>query len=459
LQKQGKVNENPADVRNRWGYKLRRNLLQDFFDKSLFGASHPLQIGFSVTEADLSASAGDYFTALELGEQLKQQFGWNIFYLSENTDWYDMTLLDVIVVMRDDYDLRLIKNAKPILVKVMWARNWFERWATKPWTSDYDCVWCSSNKAANYLRQKLAKPVTLMRIATNPDRFQPVESSQSILSEWHSDYCFTGSYWNYYRDILEFLEPSALPYNFALYGSNWEKVEKFQPWYRGAIPYTRLFQVYAATKIVIDDANTATKEWGSVNSRVFDALAVGALVITNGQKGSEEVFGGLLPTFDSRESLEALLHEYLTNEPKRRERVAQLQQIVCKHHTYEVRANRAFESLRSKLAQTFRIALKIGVPHWEVAEEWGDYHFARAMKRAFERQGHSVRIDILPDWDTPKSYGDDVVIVLRGLSRYEPKPHHINIMWNISHPEAIALEEYEQYWAGKVKIVGKDDEV
>lgn len=39
----------------------------------------------------------------------------------------------------------------------------------------------------------------------------------------------------------------------------------------------------------------------------------------------------------------------------------------------------------------------------------------------------------------------DIVIVLRGLKRYTVNPNHINIMWNISHPDDITIEEYEDY--------------
>jgi glycosyltransferase involved in cell wall biosynthesis len=38
-----------------------------------------------------------------------------------------------------------------------------------------------------------------------------------------------------------------------------------------------------------------------------------------------------------------------------------------------------------------------------------------------------------------------VVIVLRGLSSYKPKPHQINLMWNISHPDKISDHEYSLY--------------
>lgn len=91
-----------------------------------------------------------------------------------------------------------------------------------------------------------------------------------------------------------------------------------------------------------------------------------------------------------------------------------------------------------------RIGLKIPAPY-DKRMEWGDYHYAESLKAAFEAQGHQVAIDFAGDWDKRPASEDDVVIVLRGLNRYVPKPEHFNIMWNISHPDQVAYEEYEEY--------------
>ncbi|MGK7919537.1 MAG: tetratricopeptide repeat protein, partial [Trichodesmium sp.] len=167
-----KILKNRPIIEKRYAYYLRRKHLQDYFEKGMYWTGHPLTIGFAVTEADMAASAGDYFTAVELGEQLVKEFGWDVYYISEGEDWYDMTRLDVIVVMRHDYDLERIENAKPSLVKVAWARNWFEIWASQKSAGDYDCFWCSSQKSADYIQEKLFKPATVIRIATNEERFE-----------------------------------------------------------------------------------------------------------------------------------------------------------------------------------------------------------------------------------------------------------------------------------------------
>ena len=134
------------------------------------------------------------------------------------------------------------------------------------------------------------------------------------------------------------LNPESIEYTFKVYGKNWEKVEKFKDYYQGFIEYAKLPYLYASTKIVIDDANIATKKYGSVNSRVFDALASGALVITNGELGAKETFNGLLPYYHSKKELHDQINYYLTNEEVRMAKVKELQKIILQNHTYTQRA-------------------------------------------------------------------------------------------------------------------------
>jgi glycosyltransferase involved in cell wall biosynthesis len=94
-----------------------------------------------------------------------------------------------------------------------------------------------------------------------------------------------------------------------------------------------------------------------------------------------------------------------------------------------------------------RFAIKIAAPYDE-RQEWGDFHFAESLKEALERLGHEVVIDFRGRWYDRSPARDDVVIVLRGLSRYAPRRErasHINILWNISHPDQVSYEEYEAY--------------
>ena len=92
-----------------------------------------------------------------------------------------------------------------------------------------------------------------------------------------------------------------------------------------------------------------TSPWGSVNSRVFDGLAAGALVLSNGIMGISTLFKDLFDnsqisysisniTFSTGEQLVTLLDYFLSHERERSELVRVLQQHVLRHHTYGIRA-------------------------------------------------------------------------------------------------------------------------
>lgn len=433
--------ENSKRLQEKYGKVMRRRMTQERFTRPGFWTAAVPRIAFAVTEASDLTAAGDYFTALELAQELAKLLPCQVVFLDKRNNWFDVAGVDVLITMCDDYDLRKLQNVAPHLLKVGWARNWIDRWADREWAQDYDVIWASSEKASSYLTKALARPIEVVRIATSPERFQKGSYKPALAS----DYCFTGSYFGAPREIVYYLDPAALPFEFAVYGHGWEEVSRFAPYSRGPLPYSVMPNVYASTKIVIDDANSATKQWGSVNSRVFDALAAGALVITNGRDGAAEAFDGLLPSYSSTQELEELLWRYLSDEETRIALVGELQRKVCELYTYSRRAEQVIAHLQHVAAMQLRFAIKIGTPREDVKEEWGDYHFALGLKRALTRLGHTVRIDCLNRWEGDHCLGDDVVIVLRGLSQYEPKPHQVNLMWNISHPDAVSKAEYELY--------------
>ncbi|PAV06297.1 glycosyltransferase family protein [Methanobacterium bryantii] len=456
----GRRLNNRKIFQQKWNKWLYEQLLLDKLNNNLLFSEKPLKIAFAVTENGEDASAGDCFTAVELGESLKK-FGWEISFLSRrgSENWYDIKGdIDVVISLLDVYDPRKIRCTNKSLIKIAWLRNWFNRWISNPFFTDYDIIFASSRTACNHVKDKSGLEVLLLPIATNSTRFNDTIPQNS---RYLSDYCFTGSYWNDHREIIDMLDPESMPYEFKLYGKNWEGIDKFKKYDHGFIKYFKLPEVYASTKIVIDDANRVTRKYGAVNSRVYDALASGALVLTNGELGAERTFRGKLPVFNSKDELNELIDYYLTNESIRIAKVKELQEFVLENHTYENRANTLKEVLKQHILKT-KISIKIPVPKWREVHEWGDYYLALGLKKELERNNCDVIIQILPEWDNGDDINCDVVIVLRGLNRYHPKLNHYNIMWNISHPDLVSIEEYNQYdhvliaseiWADKVREI------
>lgn len=93
---------------------------------------------------------------------------------------------------------------------------------------------------------------------------------------------------------------------------------------------------------------------------------------------------------------------------------------------------------------SLNIAIKIPAPVAE-KDQWGDYHYADSLRVALEKLGHNVALDFHGAWHSRPPSKEDVVIVIRGLTSYKPRKGAISIMWNISHPDQISVDEYESY--------------
>jgi len=87
--------------------------------------------------------------------------------------------------------------------------------------------------------------------------------------------------------------------------------------------------------------------------------------------------------------------------------------------------------------------IAIKTPNPQTEHHWGDYFMALALKKSFERKGFDAIIHERESWYCNDDV--DIVFVLRGLYEYKTNPNHINLMWNISHPDLVSHQEYENY--------------
>lgn len=101
------------------------------------------------------------------------------------------------------------------------------------------------------------------------------------------------------------------------------------------------------------------------------------------------------------------------------------------------------EDHRERPERSLRFALKIGVPN-RTHQNWGDVPFAEGLARSLCAQGHECQIHYLNEWGRDDR-DIDVVIHIKGLSRYVPKPWNINFLWMINHPSLHSDEELARY--------------
>ncbi len=422
----------------KWAPRLSRSIREDSLNgRGAWVASTAKKVAITLTEENPAAGWGDWYTAHELGDAMAR-LGWDVIYAERLNDrWYELPEdTNLVISLLDSYDVR---RAPAGAVTIAWIRNWLERWMAQPWFDHFDEVTVSSTPAARHIANHSRFRPPVLPLATNPERFIPHQPSPAF----SSDFTFTGNNWGENRKLLAnlLLRPNE---RFMIFGKGWDRSPRAQRYWRGHLDYDQLPAAYQSAAIVLDDTAGPTLPFGFVNARVFDALATGTLVITDNIAGSEDIFGGALPAYRDRAELRKLMDDYSSNPEKRQDLAKRLREQVLSSHTYDHRA-RSFVEIAGQIARRPKVGLKIGPPSWDVAEAWGDTHFARQFGAALVDVGFSAELHVLPEWDRPDKQDVDIVIHLRGLTPYVPKPAHLNVLWIISHPDDVSPEECDRF--------------
>jgi O-antigen biosynthesis protein len=436
---QRRVASNRRTFIDRWAPRLTREVLLDALEGSKRWTGRPFHVGIGITRDDPDAGYGDWHTGHELGDALAA-LGWQVTYLERFKErWLAPDpSIDVIISLLDAYDIRALSRQ---FITVAWTRNWGDRWVSRPWFDDYDLVFASSDSLCEVVRSSSSKVARKLPIASNPVRFRPVEPDPARAC----DVLFVGNYWGKERGVVQALPALAADgLSVHVYGKGWDEVPGFADLHRGYLSYDDIPAAYASARVVVDDTATPTKPYGSVNSRVFDALAAGAVVVSDNEIGVRELFGDDLPTWSDARSLREVVRTVIDDPAAARLRAERAHRRVLAAHTYAHRAADLREALAGWVSAR-RFGIRIGPPSWEVAGQWGDLHFARAIQRQLERAGHPTRVHVLPDWDAEVAATDDVTLHLFGLRVPRNRPAQVNLLWQISHPDLATPELYGSY--------------
>jgi GT2 family glycosyltransferase/glycosyltransferase involved in cell wall biosynthesis len=429
---------NHRRLAEQWGPAIRREVRLGLIQGCQTSVGdQALHVGIARTSNDPAAGWGDHFTGRELGEAL-ERLGWRVSYLATDAgESAEPPLdLDVVVALTDGFDPRGLPSHVTALA---WMRNWTDRWVGRPWLDRYDILLASSRRSAEVVHEAVGRWPEWFPLATDPRRFSPRAPVEALAS----DYVFTGNRWGEPRELESALEPRPGE-QAAIYGRGWERHPALKGHARGPADYERLPDVYASSKIVVDDTAEPALAYDAVNSRVFDALATGTPVITNCVAGARELFDEDFPVWSGAAGLRAGLDDLLQGAGRRTELARRYRTKVLAEHTYD---HRARELRRLLLAgdERWSVCLKIGAPDWAQAERWGDLYLAQDLARALKRLGHRCSIQVLEEWDDDEGLSHDVVVHLRGRSSYTPRPGQLNVLWLISHPAEVTAEECDAY--------------
>lgn len=88
----------------------------------------------------------------------------------------------------------------------------------------------------------------------------------------------------------------------------------------------------------------------------------------------------------------------------------------------------------------------VAAPRPPAGDQWGDTIFARDLVAALERAGQRASVVFRSGAQSAARESDDVVLVLRGLTRVVPRRGRATwLLWVISHPELVEPDEPGDY--------------
>jgi glycosyltransferase involved in cell wall biosynthesis len=215
----------------------------------------------------------------------------------------------------------------------------------------FDRVLVASESFAESLRERVAVPVDVLEQATDPAVFFPEPDAAHA-----RELVFVGNSRKVMRRILDDLLPTDR--DLAVWGGDWDGLIDTRLVAGTYLPNDEVRKAYSSAAIVLNDHWDDMREHGFASNRLYDAVACGALVLSDDIPGLAERFGGAVVTYESPEELKALIEHYLAHPEERALRGAAGRELVLADHTFACRVDAlvalAGDSLSARLYQPSR---------------------------------------------------------------------------------------------------------
>ncbi|WP_418275959.1 glycosyltransferase [Isoptericola jiangsuensis] len=257
-----------------------------------------LRFVFLVATADFTEGRGDVFVAAGMARALVSRGHGAV--LVGPDQWYaPRSDSEVVVAMVADTDVRRIP-AGPVVVA--WVRNRTDDWVASPGLGLYDTVLASSELSRREIVRVYDGPTGVCRIGFDEDLFTDDGRRRSVAA------VSTANHWGGNRVVhtalLHLAERGVAVEWFGVDRSGYAPLQQV---HQGAIEYFDVPDVYRSARVTIDDLQESSLAYGNINSRLFEALACGSLVVTNSGLGLAEAGLADVPVYRSADELEAII--------------------------------------------------------------------------------------------------------------------------------------------------------
>ena len=199
-----------------------------------------------------------------------------------------------------------------------------------------DLVLVASEPFAASLAERTSTRVEVLEQATDPGVFHPDPDPRAA-----HELVFVGNSRRVRRPIIDDLLPTSR--DLAIWGADWEPLIGAEHVRGHYLPNDQVRRVYSSAGVVLNDHWEDMRRHGFASNRLYDAVACGAVVVTDHVDGVAERFGGAVLTYSTRDELGALVEHLLANPGERAERGAAGREIVVGAHTFAHRVERLLE--------------------------------------------------------------------------------------------------------------------
>lgn len=283
----------------------------------------------AVYTTDLEEGRGDVYVALGLGSYL-EPLGYEVVYVPRER-WAELPEnTDLLLAMLPSVDI----SAAPERCRTIgWVRNETENWCAAPWLRLYDALLCSSEESRQRLSHEYHGDIGNLRIGFDARIFAPPADDSN-----RNGVVSTVNQWGRERQLYASLRQRQIRFPLALYGQTRGLNAALREYACGSASFFAMPSLYRGCCLVLDDHNHTTRDYGNINSRVYEALACGALVITNTGVGLHDIGLNEVPTYVTPAELHDKIRHYLTHPEEARDLAERLGSIVREKHSFESRA-------------------------------------------------------------------------------------------------------------------------
>jgi len=391
-----------------------------------------------------SINSGDYCVAHSLSQNISN----SKVITTYEVNFYNFKKENIIIFL-DNTQMQILDINKLNCIKVAWVRNWERKWLK--YLKIFDYVLCCTNKAKEYIESKGIKSY-ILPIGSNFNNY-------NFNQNFEYDILIDCNLFNRRKIVNNVIQLVKLKkYKILIIGKGWDKYlskEEFnliKMFYKEFTNYDQIKNYYLQSKIIIDDCNINTVEFGSVNKRVIDTITCKRIIITNNKVGNNEIFNNILPYYDSFTTLKNIIDYYINDNNLYRNKINELYSYSVKFLNND-KFKHVFTnlSLFQKNNTNIDLVIKIcgrGKVNFTFTDsyQWGDLFMAGNIRNElYNLYGLNCQICLINDWYNYKMYNCKNILFLRGISIYNPKPENNNMVLFISHPESYTDKEFKEY--------------